>query len=218
MLGKYGITGVEIPPAPLPTGPNQPTWDIARLFPPQGKWTEKQYLELTEAVNWPIEFEKGFIEFLPMPTIEHQLIALFFMDLLRAFVEPRQLGQVLFGPLPTWLDDDRYREPDILFATKERHAKSDKYYRGVDLAMEVVSEDQRSRERDHVEKRELYAAAGVVEYWIVDPQEQKITVLALEGDKYVEHSVAQPGTQATSRLLEGFAVDAAAVFAAGKKR
>jgi len=218
LLGKYGITGVEIPPAPLPSGPNEPARDVARLFPPQGKWTAEQYLELTEVVNWPIEFEKGFIEFLPTPTIEHQLIVKFLLMRLNEFVEAGSLGEALFGPLPTWLDSDRYREPDLLFVTKDRHAQSDKVYRGADVAMEVVGDDPRSRERDYVQMRELYAAAGIAEYWIVDPQEQQIMILALEGDKYTEHEVAKPGAQATSRLLTGFAVDVAAVFAAGKKR
>lgn len=218
MVGMYGITGVEIPPTPLPTRAHEPTWDIARLFPAQGRWTAKQYLELTEAVNWPIEFEKGTLEFLPMPTIEHQLIAKFLFKHLDRFVEGKALGEVLFGPFPTFLDDDRYREPDILFVTSERHSRSEKYYRGADIAMEIVSPDERSRTRDILEKRELYAAANILEYWIVDPQEQQITVLALEGTSYQEHCVAKSGDMAKSKLLDGFEVEAAAVFAAGRQR
>ncbi|MCA9240018.1 MAG: Uma2 family endonuclease, partial [Planctomycetales bacterium] len=52
------------------------------------------------------------------------------------------------------------------------------------------------------------------EYWIVDPQQKKITVLTLVGDKYAEHCVATSG-EATSKLLDGFSVDAPSVFAAG---
>src|SRR5690606_38237521 len=144
--------------------------------------------------------------------------AKFLFKHLDRFVEGNALGVVLFGPLPTFLDDDRYREPDILFVTGERHAISDKYYHGADLAIEVGSPDERSKVRDNVEKRQLYAAATIPEYWIVDPQEEKITVLALHGEAYVEHCVAKPGDVAKSRLLEGFEVDAAAVFSAGKRR
>lgn len=218
MVGMYGITGVDFPPAPLPTGPHEPAWDIARLFPAQGRWTEEQYLQLTEVVNWPIEFEKGMLEFLPMPTIEHQLILRLLFDSLREYVDVRKLGQVLFGPLPTWLDDERYREPDLLFVTNERHSRSAKYYRGADMAVEIVSPDERSRTRDIVEKRQLYAAASITEYWIVDPQEETITVLALEGQAYVEHCIARAGEVAKSKLLDGFEVDVTAVFAAGKQR
>ncbi len=66
--------------------------------------------------------------------------------------------------------------------------------------------------RDLVEKRADYAEAGIPEYWIADPRDAKITVLALEGDAYVEHGVYAHGGSATSRLLAGFAVDVAAVF------
>jgi Uma2 family endonuclease len=43
------------------------------------------------------------------------------------------------------------------------------------LVVEVVSPNQASR--DYRYKRSEYAARGVAEYWIVDPIEQKVTVL-----------------------------------------
>lgn len=196
---------------------DEPAWDIARLFPPQGKWTAEQYLQLTEQVSWPIEFTRGTIEFLPMPTIEHQLIVKHLVRRLDDFVEQRDLGTVLFSPLPTWLSEETYREPDVLYVTKARHAQSDKYYRGIDLAMEVVSDDDRSHQRDHVEKPALYAAAGVDEYWIVDPQEKSVQVLTLVDDRYQPHAKLIGTGTASSKLLEGFSLDVGEVFAAAKK-
>ena len=63
-----------------------------------------------------------------------------------------------------------------------------------------------------VVKRADYAEAGIPEYWIVDPRNETITVLALEGNGYVEHGVCARGDTATSRLLAGFTVDVTAVF------
>ncbi|QDU87289.1 hypothetical protein Pla175_06480 [Pirellulimonas nuda] len=212
------ITGVEIPPTPLPAQADELTWDIARLFPRQGSWTVEQYLQLTETVNWPMEFTDGVIEFLPMPTIAHQLLVRFLMDALRAFVEPRDLGVVLFGPLPTWLNETKYREPDVLFNTTARHEASDKYYHGADLVMEVVSPDDRSHTRDHEDKVVAYAAAGIQEYWIVDPQEQRVRVLTLQGAAYVELANVVAQSEAPSKLLDGFTLDVAAAFAAAKRK
>jgi Uma2 family endonuclease len=48
------------------------------------------------------------------------------------------------------------------------------------LAAEVVSRS--SIERDYVTKREEYLAYGLLEYWIVDPLERKVTVLIRRGD------------------------------------
>jgi hypothetical protein len=53
----------------------EPAWDVARLFPDQGRWSEDDYLALD--TNRPVEFSDGYVEFLPMPTLSHQLMALF---------------------------------------------------------------------------------------------------------------------------------------------
>ena len=83
--------------------------------------------------------------------------------------------------------------------------------------MEVVSPDDGSHERDYEKKRVDYAARKIPEYWIVDPQTERIIVLVLKGKQYRVHGEFAPEQQATSVLLDGFSVDVAEVFAAGKK-
>ncbi|MEG5139714.1 MULTISPECIES: Uma2 family endonuclease [unclassified Microcoleus] len=63
------------------------------------------------------------------------------------------------------------------------------------LVVEVVSPGRVGRDRDYISKRSQYAARNIPEYWIVDPQEQMITVLRLESGEYVEVGVFQ-GAQA----------------------
>jgi Uma2 family endonuclease len=110
-----------------------------------------------------------------------------------------------------------YREPDIIFNFAVNHAqRNKKYYDGGDLVMEVVNDDKRSQERDYDDKRRDYAKAGIPEYWIVDPAVKRVTVLALEGGAYVEHCHLVGSGTATSELLDGFAVDVAVVFEAGR--
>ena len=83
-----------IPPSPQFSPPvlGEPAWDIARLYPGQGYWDERDYLDLATKSNQLVEYSDGFIEVLPMPTIEHQLIVRFLLDMLRVFVEPKKLG------------------------------------------------------------------------------------------------------------------------------
>jgi Uma2 family endonuclease len=89
------------------------------------------------------------------------------------------------------------------------------YADGADLVMEVLSDDRR---RDLDTKRKEYARAGIREYWIVDPQEERITVLRLSGKRFVVHGRRGRGERAASALLAGFEADVAAVFDAAKRR
>ena len=51
----------------------EPVWELAMNYPLQGDWTEEEYLALE--TNRLVEFSDGFLEFLPMPSLIHQLIA-----------------------------------------------------------------------------------------------------------------------------------------------
>jgi Uma2 family endonuclease len=110
-----------------------------------------------------------------------------------------------------------FREPDLVFVTEQRKQQNgDRFYEGADLVVEIVSSGAKAHERDYEQKVADYAAAGIGEYWIVDPHEQRITVLALQGANYVPLGEFAPGQTATSKLLSGFAVDVTEVFAAQK--
>ena len=182
------------------------TWEIARLFPPQGMWTEEEFFGLPD--NHHIEFSDGRLEFLPMPTIYHQLIMQFLFWELDRFVKARKLGIVVITGYKVRVRRRKYREPDVLFISAEHMSGIGKQYcKKVDLVMEVVSEE--NRPHDIIKKRGEYARAGIPEYWIVDPEEGTITVLVLKpGQKtYAEHGVFAKGDRATSKLLPGFSVD-----------
>ncbi len=197
----------------------EPAWEVALLFPPQGDWTVGDYFELTERTHQLVEYTKGKIEVLEMPTIEHQRIIMYLLALLREAGVDGERGMALMAPHQTTIMPDVIREPDIVFKLRENLPPDDvDYFTGADLVMEVVSPDKSSHKRDYETKVEDYAKARIPEYWIVDPQQQQIRVLALDGEKYVEHCVARPGDTASSVLLDGFSVDVATVFAAGKKR
>ncbi|MEX0703926.1 MAG: Uma2 family endonuclease [Planctomycetales bacterium] len=192
----------------------EPTWEMAYLYPYQGDWSEEDYLALD--VGRIVEFTDGVVEFLPMPNLTHQDIMLFLRDLLKAYVEQRNLGRVYVAPSPVRMRHGKYREPDVFFLRHERIKSRKTPPDGADLVMEVVSEGESSRIRDLVEKRQDYAEAGIPEYWVIDPEEKKIVVFALDGDQYRTHGEFAPGQTAASRLLPGFEVAVAQVFAAGE--
>lgn len=198
------------------SAPGTPTWEVARFFPRQGEWTESQYLAL-ETGNHLVELNHGMLEVLPMPTIVHQLLSQFLFLALEGHVRGNRLGTVVFAAYRVRISDETQREPDVLFVPTG--GKLQKLFtEDAALVMEVVSEGKENRERDLLEKRAEYAAAGIPEYWIVDPETTTISVLSLpEGSgEYAVHGEFKPGQTATSILLDGFAVDVTACFAAAE--
>lgn len=178
----------------------------------QGLWTEAQYLRLTDYVRRLLEFTDGRIETLPMPTDRHQVISRFLFLALFSFVQNLG-GTVLYAPLRLRVREGKFREPDLLLVRNaDDLRRRNDYWRGADLVAEVVSPDD--PERDTVVKRLDYAEARIPEYWIVNPMDETVTVLVLDGNAYAEHGVFRRGQRAESVCLEGFSVAVAEVFEA----
>ena len=68
------------------------------LLPPQGRWSEDEYLVLTDHRNRLVEFTDGFLEALPMPTDKHQSVLGFLYVIFLQFVQPLG-GKVQFSPM-----------------------------------------------------------------------------------------------------------------------
>ena len=200
----------------------EPTWEAAEfLHPRQGDWTEEEYLAVEAACEGTVEFVDGRLEFHAMADWVHADLKNFFERALRNFIEPRAIGRIYTSDLTVKLWPGRDRLPDVLLIPAEVRRGGRRYPTAADVALaaEVVSPDPESVERDHAAKRTEYAAAGIPEYWIVDatdPADPFVLVLTLPdgADEYRVHGEYRPGGTATSVLLDGFAVDVAALFAA----
>jgi Uma2 family endonuclease len=77
------------------------------------------------------------------------------------------------------------------------------------LAAEVVSRG--SVKRDYETKREEYLGYGLLEYWIVDPLERRVTVLTRRGDVWAE-AVFRDEQVIGSLVLPGFATTVAELW------
>jgi len=179
---------------------DKPAWRIALLYPPQGHWTEDDYLTLD--AGHLVEYDDGCVEVQDVPTREHQRIVQYLYRMMFEFVQSRGLGEVFVAPLPVRLWEKKFREPDVVFVATGRNEYED-YPDGADLVIEVLSEDPGSRRRDLLTKRDEYCRAGISEYWIIDPQQQKVTLAILRGVQY-EACEYLPGETANSERLPGF--------------
>ncbi|MCY4481643.1 MAG: Uma2 family endonuclease [Spirochaetaceae bacterium] len=183
------------------SGPEQ----IAELLPLNGRCSAEEYLWLSARTNHLVELAEGSIEILPVPTDRHQAMVEFLFLLLYDYAS-RTDGKARFAPLRLRIAEGRFREPDILYLrAADDGRRGERFWTGADLVMEVVSPDDPAR--DHATKRNEYAEAGIAEYWIVDPQDETITVLRLAGQVYVEHGRFVRGQMANSALLAGLSAD-----------
>lgn len=204
-------------PAPSLSESSYP-FDLARLFPPQGQWSVDDYLRLTDQTRQLVELIDGRIEIPEMPSESHQLIVQFLFLAMHEHIAAAGLGTLVFAPIRVRTIDERYREPDLAFMLSA-HAdrRGNAYWQAADLVVEVVGTDDASRQRDWIDKKSEYAQAGIDEYWIVDPLQQRIVVHFRKGAEYIELGSYRPGQRALSRLLPGLSIEVANVLDAGHR-
>lgn len=83
------------------------------------------------------------------------------------------------------------------------------------LVVEVVSPGELQWERDYVAKRAQYEDLGVAEYWIVNPQDQTVLVLAQNGQGFAAVGTFAGDRPIASAQLAELNLRAAQLFAAG---
>jgi Uma2 family endonuclease len=101
--------------------------------------------------------------------------------------------------------------PDLVIILRgSRAIVADRMVEGApDIVVEILSSDRR---RDLVRKRQVYAEAGVPEYWIFDPRADTATLLELREGQYVERAVLTDADTLATPLLPGLAIPLADVF------
>lgn len=166
------------------------------------RMTADEYLTLPESpLHW--ELVDGVVVLSPSPSFWHQEIAGEILFQITTFLESRPLGKVVFD-IDVKLRDNLVYRPDIVFlsAPKAAHIR-DRITVAPDLVVEVISPGSRSY--DSQTKRSDYAAAGVAEYWLIDPQRQSQKFFVLENGAYREREAA--GERYAAHVLPGFQLD-----------
>ena len=150
----------------------------------------EEYLNYDDGTNARYELVNGELLLMPPASFLHSDIIDFIADLIKAVARENKLNlKIKTGDVGVRTGIDSSRIPDLCVIDGKiwksyRRDKSAVISSGVLLAVEVVSPGAEQIERDYVEKVAEYQNSGIGEYWIVDPIEQKITVLVLEKDGY----------------------------------
>ena len=146
-------------------------------------------------------------------TDRHRRIVTFLITVLNNYLGRLRAGELFSQDFELRTREGAAREPDI-FVVLVPHLDRLETVRVVgaaDLVIEVISPD--SVKRDRRDKADEYATAGIPEFWLVDPREERetIEVLTLDPDGYYVaekpdangriHSLILPGVWANAEWL-----------------
>jgi Uma2 family endonuclease len=157
--------------------------------PPPGPVSFEEFLAWCDE-DTHAEWVDGAIIMMSPASDHHQDLSDFLITVIRLYNEAHQLGWIRSAPFLMRTDvKPSGREPDILFVTKERMQLVQATFLDgpADLIVEIVSPESIGRDRG--EKFVEYEAAGVKEYWLIDPLRQQAEFYQLD-DQGVYHAAA----------------------------
>jgi Uma2 family endonuclease len=130
------------------------------------------------------ELLDGEINVVGAPNEPHMEVAFALIDVLAPLERIHQLGKLYIAPYDVYLPTGDLVQPDLFFLTTERWSlRRGTHVEGApDVIFEILS--SWSRYRDLVQKRRIYEASGVPEYWIFDPVNRTIEALVLRNGRY----------------------------------
>lgn len=143
----------------------------------------------------------------PAVTGRHQDVRLHLAVLFKTFVEMTDAGLVRDAPFQVRLSEAQVYEPDIVFVANSNFDRvNDAYIEGPpDLIVEVLSEESTAQDRG--EKFVAYEAAGVREYWLIDPLRELTDLYILGPDSRFDEFRPDTAGRLRSRALRGFVLD-----------
>jgi len=167
------------------------------------------------------ELIDGFIHLMSAPMRWHARISGKLNTLIDIFVDEKMEGCHVYHapfdvrlPLNNETDDDKVYnvvQPDLCVICDLSKLDDRGCIGAPDLIVEVLSPSTLKKDWNY--KFNLYEAAGVREYWIVDPKAKVINVFLLQPDgKYDQGIVYESGQKAPVRIFEGLEIDLGKLF------
>ena len=158
------------------------------------------------------EFINGEIVMHSAVRLVHSNILLSLAQVIIEYVNHNKLGLVGYEKLMIRLTRNDY-EPDLCFFPAEKaklFTPDQKLFPAPEWIAEVLSESTEKNDRGI--KMEDYAAHGVKEYWLVEPQKQLVEQYYLKFGSFFLHKIYTEGQVLQSNVLNGLQLPVDAMF------
>ena len=181
--------------------------DLARLRP----LTAEDLQRVPDDGN-RYEIIGGHLIVSPSPSYRHQQVSFQLSVVLGGYIAVHGNAQAVAAPMDVYLSPNDVVQPDLLVVLNERAEiiKSRGITGAPDVVVEIISPS--SMETDFLKKSKLYERFGVQEYWIVNPENQMVSVQTLDGDRFAIAGEYSRDDILTSQVLEGFELALSVLF------
>ncbi len=129
----------------------------------------------------------------PSPSREHQFILIHLTTLLFQFLNEKQTGTLLTAPFDVYFEQEQsVVQPDLFIVLNEDEQliKKKGVYGVPAIIIEIISTN---RAYDTQRKRALYEKVGVKEYFMIDPENKRTTLLTLNASGFYEQTYEKAG-------------------------
>ena len=172
-------------------------------------YTAADYLKWNDGQRYEI-LHGGVRAMSPAPNLWHQRASRNLSFAVGHFLKPTSKCQIFYAPIDVYLSDDTVVQPDIIVVCDPQKLEKKGCVGAPDLVVEILSPG--TAKLDWNDKFKLYEAAGVREYWIVNPEEQFVHVFQRVDGKFLLNGAYCAEDSVKIGIFEDVAIDLKNVF------
>lgn len=176
----------------------------------------EEFMEIYAKSNTRMEFLNGEIYVMSSPDVDHQNILGNLYVLFKEFFKGKKCKPFI-APFDVHFRKRDIKDPDVLqpdlivLCDLEDSINEKRRYTGTPtLTLEILSTSTRSR--DMVYKLNTFMTSGVSEYWIIDVDNERITIYTFADYQVDKMEVYKKGENAKSIHFEGLSADVKELF------
>lgn len=174
----------------------------------QKKAAFNEFSQMPDEPGCSIELMDGVVKKEPSPGVKHQVASFRLQRILADYFEGGDPRGVVFGaPMAVTFSEVDLLIPDLFYVPGNNRGiiEEDRVNGTPELVVEILSPS--SYRRDRIEKMEIYRKAGILQYWLLDPNQRTLEVFVLKEGDYARIAAGCDEETVTIPDLPGLSID-----------